>query len=117
MEEFTHRENLIIFRRRLALAKDDAQRQLLLKLLAEEEGKIMLPKETRQGRQGWRPLFLATLWLILRELSAPAASWPVAAAKARYVLNLYLQTSPASPMRAERSSSGLVGYESSALIT
>jgi hypothetical protein len=47
MEEFTHRENLIIFRRRLALVKDAAQRQLLLKLLAEEEGKIMLPKETK----------------------------------------------------------------------
>jgi hypothetical protein len=37
MEDFIRRENLIIFRRRLGLAKDDAQRQLLLKLLAEEE--------------------------------------------------------------------------------
>jgi hypothetical protein len=37
MEDFIRRENLIIFRRQLGLAKDDAQRQLLLKLLAEEE--------------------------------------------------------------------------------
>jgi hypothetical protein len=40
MEEFMHRENLRIFKRQLALAKDDAQRQLLLKLIAEEEAKI-----------------------------------------------------------------------------
>lgn len=40
MEEFVHRENLKIFRRRLALAKDDAQRQLLLRLLAEEEARV-----------------------------------------------------------------------------
>jgi hypothetical protein len=45
MEEFIHRENLEIFRRQLALAKDDAQRQLLLKLLAEEEAKV--PVATR----------------------------------------------------------------------
>jgi hypothetical protein len=45
MEEFIHRENLKIFRRRLDLAKDDAQRQLLLKLLAEEEAKV--PVATR----------------------------------------------------------------------
>jgi hypothetical protein len=40
MEEFMHRENLRIFKRQLALAKGDAQRQLLLKLIAEEEAKI-----------------------------------------------------------------------------
>jgi hypothetical protein len=45
LEEFIHNENLVIFRRRLALAKDDAQRQLLLKLIAEEEEK--LPVVTR----------------------------------------------------------------------
>jgi hypothetical protein len=45
MENFIHNENLIIFRRRLALATDNAQRQLLLKLLAEEEAK--LPVATR----------------------------------------------------------------------
>jgi hypothetical protein len=42
MEEFVRRENLIIFRRQLALAKDDAQRQLLLKLIAKEEAKVPL---------------------------------------------------------------------------
>lgn len=39
MEDFVHRENLMIFKRRLGEAKDDVQRQLLLKLLAEEEAK------------------------------------------------------------------------------
>jgi hypothetical protein len=37
MEEFLRREKLMIFKRRLALVKNDAQRELLLKLLAEEE--------------------------------------------------------------------------------
>jgi len=45
MEEFVHRENLKIFRRQLALAKDDFQRQLLLKLLAQEEARV--PVATR----------------------------------------------------------------------
>jgi len=45
MEEFVHREKLKIFRRQLALAKDEAQRQLLFKLLAEEEAR--LPAATR----------------------------------------------------------------------
>lgn len=40
MEEFIHRENVKIFTRQLALAKDDAQRQLLLRLLAEEEARV-----------------------------------------------------------------------------
>jgi hypothetical protein len=39
VEDFVHRENLIIFKRRLADAKSDVHRQLLLKLLAEEEAK------------------------------------------------------------------------------
>jgi hypothetical protein len=34
MDEFIRREHLIIFKRRLAEVKDDAQRQLLSKLLA-----------------------------------------------------------------------------------
>jgi hypothetical protein len=45
MEEFVHCENLKIFRKRLALVKDDAQRRLLLRLLAEEEAKA--PVATR----------------------------------------------------------------------
>jgi hypothetical protein len=47
MEEFVHRENLIIFKRQLAAVKNEAQRQLLLKLLAEEEAKDMSAEETR----------------------------------------------------------------------
>ena len=37
MDDFARRENLKVFRRRLALVKDDAQRDLLLKLIAEQE--------------------------------------------------------------------------------
>jgi hypothetical protein len=37
MEEFIHHENLKILKRQLALAKDDARRQMLLRLLTEEE--------------------------------------------------------------------------------
>ena len=39
MERFIRHENLLIFKRRLARSTDDAQRQLLLKLLAEEDAK------------------------------------------------------------------------------
>ena len=39
MERFIHQENLALFRRRLAEPCDDAQRRLLLQLLAEEEAK------------------------------------------------------------------------------
>ena len=46
MEEFIRRENLIIFKRRLAEAKNDAQRQMLAKLLAEEEARDISTKET-----------------------------------------------------------------------
>ena len=39
MDKFIHRENLVLFKRRLAEAPDDAKRKVLLKLLAEEEAK------------------------------------------------------------------------------
>ncbi len=39
MEKFIHRENLALYRKRLADAKDDATRNVILKLLAEEEAK------------------------------------------------------------------------------
>jgi hypothetical protein len=45
MEEFIHHENLKILKRQLALAKDDARRQMLLRLLTEEEAKT--PVATR----------------------------------------------------------------------
>ena len=37
MEKFIHRENLALLRKRLAETEDDAQRKIILKLLAEEE--------------------------------------------------------------------------------
>lgn len=39
MEEFIHRENLALFRKRLAEPHGDAEHQVLLKLLAEEEAR------------------------------------------------------------------------------
>ncbi len=47
MEEFIHRESLIIFKRQLAAVKNEAQRQVLLRLLAEEEAKDMSAKEAK----------------------------------------------------------------------
>jgi hypothetical protein len=43
MEGFIHRENLALLRKRLAEPCDDARRQILLKLLAEEEAKSLPP--------------------------------------------------------------------------
>jgi len=45
MEEFIHAENLALFKRQLAVPCDDARRQLLLKLLAEEEAKETPPEK------------------------------------------------------------------------
>jgi hypothetical protein len=42
MERFIHLANLALFRKRLTEPCDDARRQLLLKLLAEEEAKELL---------------------------------------------------------------------------
>jgi hypothetical protein len=44
MEAFIHRENLALFKKRLAEARSDAEREVLLKLLAEEEAKEPPPK-------------------------------------------------------------------------
>ena len=43
MERFIHRHNLALFKKRLAEPCDDAQRQVLLKLLAEEKAREELP--------------------------------------------------------------------------
>ena len=48
MEKFIRRENLIIFKRRLAEAETDTQRQMLLKLLAEEEAREIAADEKRE---------------------------------------------------------------------
>lgn len=45
MDKFIHRENLALFRKRLAESHGDAEHQVLLKLLAEEEAKD-LPQST-----------------------------------------------------------------------
>jgi hypothetical protein len=44
MEKYIHRENLTLFKKRLAEAHTDAEREVLLKLLAEEAAKEPPPK-------------------------------------------------------------------------
>jgi hypothetical protein len=39
MEKFIHVENLALFKKRLAEPRNESERQVLLKLLAEEESK------------------------------------------------------------------------------
>jgi hypothetical protein len=43
MERFIHRQNIELFNKRLAEPHDDAQHQVLLKLLASEESKDSPP--------------------------------------------------------------------------
>lgn len=45
MERFIHRENLALYKERLAEPHTDAERRVLLKLLAEEEAKEAPPKK------------------------------------------------------------------------
>ena len=44
MDKYIHRENLALFKKRFAEAKDEAQRQIVAKLLAEEEARDLPPK-------------------------------------------------------------------------
>ena len=44
MEKYIHRENLTLFKKRLAEARTDAERDVILKLLADEEAKESLLK-------------------------------------------------------------------------
>jgi hypothetical protein len=44
MEKFIHRENLALFKKRLAESHTDAEREILLKLLADQEAKERPPK-------------------------------------------------------------------------
>jgi hypothetical protein len=39
MEEFIHRGNIALFKRRLAETRDEAERAVIVKLLADEEAK------------------------------------------------------------------------------
>jgi len=43
MDKFIHRENLALYRKRLTEPQTDAEREVLLKLLAEEEAKYPPP--------------------------------------------------------------------------
>ncbi|MGZ5927170.1 MAG: hypothetical protein ACXWLJ_10870 [Rhizomicrobium sp.] len=45
MEEFIHKENLALFKKRLAEAHGDAEREVLLKLLANEKAKETTPQK------------------------------------------------------------------------
>ncbi len=45
MEKYIHRENLALLRKHLAEPHSDAEREILLKLLTEEETKDPPPKE------------------------------------------------------------------------
>jgi rubrerythrin len=49
MEKFIHRENIRLYRKLLAETTDPEKRQMLLKLLADEEAKDEQPPEEKQG--------------------------------------------------------------------
>ena len=44
MDRYIRRENLALFKKRFAEAKDEAQRQIVAKPLAEKEAKDLPPK-------------------------------------------------------------------------
>ena len=45
MEEFIHQQNLALFKKRLAEPHTDAEREILMKLLADEEAKELPPQK------------------------------------------------------------------------
>lgn len=45
MDDYIHRENLVLFKKRLAEARSDAEREVLLKLLADEMAKDPPPQK------------------------------------------------------------------------
>jgi hypothetical protein len=51
VEKFIHRENLALFRKRLAEPHGDAEHQVLLKLLAEEEAKDLPQSDSLPQRR------------------------------------------------------------------
>jgi hypothetical protein len=48
MQEFIHRENLALFKKRLAEPHTDAEREVLMKLLTAEEAKEQPPQKPRR---------------------------------------------------------------------
>src|SRR5882724_6993802 len=51
MDMYIHRQNLALLRTRLAESQDEQQRAVILKLLAEEEAKVALPRRKSVNRQ------------------------------------------------------------------
>jgi len=49
MEKFIHRENLALYRKRLEEPHTVAEREVLLKLLAEEEKKLVAEEEKKEA--------------------------------------------------------------------
>ena len=49
MEKFVHRENNKLYRKLLAETTDAQKRQVILKLLADEEAKDERPPQEKQG--------------------------------------------------------------------
>lgn len=47
MEDYIHRENIALFRKKLAEAYNDRERGVLLKLLDEEEAKLLRSRPRR----------------------------------------------------------------------
>jgi hypothetical protein len=47
MEKFIHRENLALYKKRLAEPHSHAEREVLLKLLAKEQAKVAPPKKAK----------------------------------------------------------------------
>ncbi|UPT88210.1 hypothetical protein HAP41_0000003435 [Bradyrhizobium barranii subsp. apii] len=50
MEKYIHEQNLALFKKCLKEPHSDAEREVLLKLLADEEGKDSPPKGIRKPR-------------------------------------------------------------------
>jgi hypothetical protein len=55
MERFIHRENLALYRKRLTEAHSEAEHEVLLKLLAEEEAKESPPTREPSQNNGEKP--------------------------------------------------------------
>jgi hypothetical protein len=50
LDKFIHRENLALFKKRLGEARTDAEREVLMKLLADEEAKEPPTKDLLKPR-------------------------------------------------------------------
>jgi DNA repair exonuclease SbcCD ATPase subunit len=52
MDEYIHQQNLILFKKQIAEVKDEVKRNMLMKLLAEEQAKEPLPKRGSSPTRG-----------------------------------------------------------------